>query len=604
MKSLLLLFSFSTLMVNGFAQSIRYRFDAPNAAHHEAEISLTVDKLPAGPALFRMSRSSPGRYATHEFGKNVYNVKAYDAAGAPLKVEKADADVYRVPTHKGSVRVTYTLYGNYADGTYTAIDAAGYHLNMPATFMWVKGLDKAPIEVEFVNPANWKIATQLKPGNKANVFTAPGLQYFMDSPVKIGDLKINAWTIANPDKKEYQIRLALEADGRPSLIDSFAKKVEKVVLEAQAVFGEVPAYDYGTYTFLASINPYVKSDGMEHRNSTMITSPRNFTGSDGSLGVFSHEFFHCWNVERIRPYQLEPFNFEKSNMSEGLWVAEGFTQYYGELILKRAGFVTEQDFIDNISGLINTKSNRPGGTDYSPNENSERAVFVDAGVSIDRTNYQNMFASYYTLGGAIALALDLDLRGRFPGTTLDHFMRELWKRFGKTEKPYTMPALEEALAAITNKAYAAGFFSRYVYGHEPFDYNTALAPAGFTLRAAGKGKAWAGPGSFTAGRNNEVVLASNTIKGTPWYNAGLDIDDVLVSINGTAITQTGEVDKIISAGKPGDKLAVVFRHRDKTITSQLELSENNFVQVVATDGAGTEKTAAFKTAWLETKAKQ
>ncbi|HEY7162608.1 MAG TPA: M61 family peptidase, partial [Acidobacteriota bacterium] len=134
------------------SQNIRYIFSWPNAVHHEANIQLVARDIPKGPAIFRMSRSSPGRYATHEFGKNIYNVKAFDKEGSPIPIEKIDGDVYRVPQHKGYVNVTYTIYGNYADGTYAGIDENSIHLNMPAVFMWMKGMDNAPIEIYFDLP--------------------------------------------------------------------------------------------------------------------------------------------------------------------------------------------------------------------------------------------------------------------------------------------------------------------------------------------------------------------------------------------------------------------------------------------------------------------
>src|SRR5262249_43203594 len=154
-------------------------------------------------------------------------------------------------------------------------------------------------------------------------------------------------------------------------------------------------------TFLASINPYVHGDGMEHRNSTMISIPTVFRNNDRLLGVFAHEFFHCWNVKRIRPKTLEPFNFEKSDMSYELWFAEGFTQYYGELLVERAGFLRDTDYAKTIiAGLINTKMNTPGAQGYSPIEASEEAVFTDAGVAVDKTNFPNIFSSYYPYGGS------------------------------------------------------------------------------------------------------------------------------------------------------------------------------------------------------------
>lgn len=582
------------------AQSVHYVFAAPNAVHHEAEISVEADKLPAGPALIRMSRSSPGRYAKHEFGKNVYNVKAFDAKGNALKAEKTDADIYKISHTSGKVKVTYTLYGNYQDGTYVGIDGTGFHLNMPATFMWFKGMEKAPISLQFeLNDNTWKIATQLPKGKNEMTFTAPDLQYFMDSPTKVGDLQIKEWTITNPDKKKYTFRIALDANAGTDLLGPFATKVEKMVEEAKAVFGEVPAYDYGTYTFLASINPYVKGDGMEHRNSTMITLPAVFNGSDRLLGVFSHEFFHCWNVERIRPADLEPFNFEKSNMSEGLWVAEGFTQYYGDLILKRAGFQSEEEFLQNMGQLVNTKVNSPGAQLYSPIENSQRAVFVDAGVSIDKNNYSNMYASYYTYGGALALALDLDLRSNFKGLSLDNYMQKLWATFGKTARPYRVSDLQTALAQITNTSYANSFFSKYVYGHQPLDYSPLFEKAGYLLSRVSPGKAWAGRANFAP---NKTQITGNTTINSPLYVAGIDADDVITSLDGNTINSDADFNTTINNHKPGESIRISYTHRGKVIDTTLLLKENPMLVIAPSKQEISASQRNFKDAWLGAKA--
>lgn len=585
--------------LDSFEQNIHYVLAAPNAVHHEAEISVTADKLPAGPVYFRMSRSSPGRYATHEFGKNVYNVQAYNSAGKPLRVEKEDADVYKILDHQGTIKVTYTLYANYADGTYTSIDASGLHLNMPSTFMWVKGMHNIPITIQFIPlDREWRVATQLRATADPFTFTAPGLQYFMDSPVKIGTLQFRQWKMFNPDRKEYTFSLALEGEASHPTLDSLAHKVRKVVEQAKAVFGEFPRYDYGTYTFIASFSPYVHGDGMEHRNSTMITIPDTLNSGNNFLDVFAHEFFHCWNVERIRPYQLEPFNFEKSNMSDGLWMAEGFTQYYGDLLVKRAGLISENGFLEQMAHLVNTRMNSPGAYDYTPIENSERAVFVDAGVSIDNTNYPNMYGSYYTYGAALALALDLELRSKFANKSLDDMMRVLWHTHGKSEKPYTVPDLQTALSSITNQNYAATFFKKYVYGHDYFDYETALLPAGLHLSPVNKGKAWIGQVSFVADRN-DLMIATNTIKNTPLYKSGADIGDVIVSLAGKNLTGKKDLNDALMNHRPGEKVKLVFKHRNKRVTTDIELSENNLMQIRPIGSLMVnEKAAVFKAAWM------
>ncbi len=588
----------TSLSLSVIAQHISYQFTAPNAVHHEAEISITADGLPLTPALFRMSRSSPGRYATHEFGKNVYNVMAYDASGKTLKVEKAEGDVYMISGHKGTVKVTYTLFANYADGTYSDVDVTGYHLNMPATFMWVKGLEKAPITIQFSSlTKNWKIATQLKPTSNPAAFSASDLQYFMDAPTKVGNLHWREWKVTNPDKKQYTFRLALEAEAPEALVDNFTEKLKRVVAAGQAVYGEFPAYDYGTYTFIASINPYVaRGDGMEHRNSTMITLKRDFDGSNDLLGVFAHEFFHCWNVERIRPKSLEPFNFERSNMSEALWVAEGFTHYYGDVLLVRAGLLSYDQFQFENSKLVNAV-NTPGAQMYTPVENSQRAVFVDAGVSFDRTNYPNMYTSYYTYGGAIALALDLELRARF-SKSLDDVMRELWRKSGKTEVPYTLDDVQNALAAATgNATYATNFFNEHVYGHGSFNYKKLLAPAGYTLQQTNAG-AWIGDLTLRT-EDNALMVATNTIRNTPLYIAGIDIDDVIIELDGKKLQQVQEITDVLRQRKPGEKISLVYAHRNIIINTQITPTENPKVSIVAiVEGKTNSEVQAFRVKWM------
>ncbi|MCW3108235.1 MAG: peptidase [Segetibacter sp.] len=585
------------LSLTAFCQHISYQFSAPNAVHHEAEITVIADGLTGTPAIFRMSRSSPGRYAKHEFGKNVYNVMAYNAAGKPLKVEKEDADVYKVTGHKGTVKLTYTLFGNYADGTYASIDISGYHLNMPASFMWVKGLEHAPITIQFAVPvASWKIATQLKPSSDPYTFTAPNLQYFMDAPTKVGNLHMREWTVTNTDQKRYTFRLALEAEAPETLIDSFIQKLKPIVQAGKNVYGEFPSYDYGTYTFIASINPFVHGDGMEHRNSTMITIPTDFDGSDQLLDVFAHEFFHCWNVERIRPKSLEPFNFEKSNMSEALWVAEGFTQYYGNVLQVRAGSLSDTDFISEMSGLVNAKTNTPGAQLYTPVENSQRAVFVDAGVSIDKTNYPNMFTSYYTYGGAIALALDLELRSRFH-KSLDDVMRELWKKHGKPEIPYTIPDVQTALATVSNPAYAADFFRKYVYGHEPLDYKKLFSAAGYSISPVNAGKASLGRISVDSTENG-LTISKNTILNTPLYNAGLDIDDVIVEMDGSKPKGIDELNEIVTKHKIGDKVPVTYLHHQNTIKTTVTLTEDPWLKIEKQSGGLDEMQQQFRKLWM------
>ena len=584
--------------------SVEYSISFPNAVHHEAEVTLNIPNVPAGPLTFRMSRSSPGRYATHEFGKNVYNVMAFDGKGTILDLKQIEGDVYRVEKHDGKVKISYTLFGNWVDGTYLAIDETHAHLNMPAAFMWVPELSGRAIQVKFndLNKYGWKVATQLKTTASADTYTAPDLNYFMDSPVELSVHHLVSWKDRNPDNNEQIIRLSSHSTDNYAVVSDFAKMVERMVKESKAVYGELPKFDHGTYTFLQDVSPDNAGDGMEHRNSTVISDTQDkISGNEEDmLNTFAHEFFHAWNVERIRPKTLEPFDFSHANMSNELWFAEGFTQYYGNLILKRAGFLSDKQYQGVLSGILNGVLNVPGSASFPAPHMSRYAVFVDAGVSVDRNNYANTFTSYYTYGAFIALGLDLRLRSEFK-LTLDDYMKALWKTHGKTEIPYTIPDLQNVLEKLTNAAFAEDFFHKYIHGTEKNDYVKLLANAGLELRKAEPGKASIGNLRLnlrqTDGRN---IVSAATVRGTAAYEAGIDFGDYISRIGNDDVN--GRLDDILSKYKPGQNISVTFEHRGRIKTASLKLQESNLLEVVENKKASPEQ-IRFRESWLSTKIK-
>ncbi|MBN2732576.1 MAG: M61 family metallopeptidase, partial [Balneolaceae bacterium] len=376
--------------------NVTYDIRFPNAAHNEAEVTLTISNLNPVPVQLTMSRTSPGRYALHEFAKNVYNVHAVNEAEDTLQVDHPDLHNWEIRDHDGTVKFNYTLYGDHADGTYSGINRQHAHLNIPASLVWMRGLEDEEIMVRFHPPegSNWKVATQLKPTSDSTTFIAPDLYYLMDSPTELSNFGMNTWTVRG-DTTNYEIRLALHHNGTEQQLDDYTTMAKKVVAEQIAVYGEPPAFDYGTYTFIADYLPYVYGDGMEHRNSTILTSTRSLEEDAlRNLYTLSHEFFHAWNVERIRPESLEPFDFTEANVSGALWFAEGFTSYYDDLIIRRTGLIDDKEYASGWSGTLNSVLNSPGSRYYSPVEMSRQAPFVDAARSIDQQNKSNTFISY------------------------------------------------------------------------------------------------------------------------------------------------------------------------------------------------------------------
>jgi predicted metalloprotease with PDZ domain len=622
------------LVANGTARAqspVQYRLSFPAPEHHYAQVEVTWTGVPAGATLeARMSRSSPGRYAVHEFAKNVFDVHAFDGKGTELKPVRPNPYQWNVAGHDGTVRIVYKVFGNHVDGTYLAVDDSHAHLNMPATLMWARGFDMRPVRVTFQPPpqTSWKAATQLFATDDPWTFTAPNFQYLMDSPTELSDYTLRSFTVKNPDGKVFTIRTAVHPDGEPSAIDEYAAGAEKIVNEEAAVFGEFPDFDTGTYTFLGDYVPWGGGDGMEHRNSTVVASATSFKNPQAvrnALGTVSHEFFHCWNVERIRPKTLEPFDFEEANISGELWLAEGFTQYYGPLILARTG-IAKADPVDLVRNAL-TIINSPARQFRSAVEMSQMAPFSDAAVAIDETNLPTTFISYYTYGAALATALDLSLRDRSNGkVTLDDYMRALWIAHGKPAgpspaiiaKPYTLKDARDLLGEVSgDRRFADSFFDRYVEGRELPDYAPLFARVGLVLRPRNPGAAWAGAfEQASAGRGRRGAAAAIQVSGagvripglvnwgTPAFDAGLEEGDIITAADGKTVATQEDWQSALAARKPGDRLEVDFTRHGVSRSAAMTLVKDPRMEVVSVESTGGTLSAdqkRMRDAWLSSR---
>jgi predicted metalloprotease with PDZ domain len=354
---------------------------------------------------------------------------------------------------------------------------------------------------------------------------------------------------------------------------------------------------------------------MEHRNSTVITSPAALRAPGeraGILAAVSHEFFHSWNVERIRPRSIEPFNLEDANISGELWFAEGFTQYYGTLLLHRAGFANLDQTAATWGGSLDIVIRSPARKYRSAEDMSRMAAIVDQGVTFDEPDLDNTYISYYVWGEAVALGLDLSLRERSAGAiTLDDYMRAMWTKYGKpgglaegvVGHPYTMQDARDVLAQVSgDRAFADDFFDRYVQGREVLDYEALLGQAGLVLRKRNPGGAWIGPLPLKAGTGS-VRVASPTIEGTPVYAAGLDEDDEVVTLDGQAPGSAARLDEILQRHKPGDPLRARIRRAGLTMDLVITVQEDPGLELVPAERNRplTPSERALRDAWLGSK---
>ena len=579
------------------AQTNSYTLSFENAVHHEAQIKASFVELPAEGLSIRMGRSSPGRYALHEFAKNVYGLKARDSQGNALKVERPDPYSWEVIGHDGEVHIEYTLFADRGDGTYAQVDLTHAHLNVPATFMYAPALGERKIQVTFELPkdSGWKVATQL-PKVSGTTFTAPDLQYFMDSPIEISDHELREFQVDG-----QTIQLALHHAGNPAEVDQYFERIKKVVLAQREVYGELPDFDHGNYVFLACYMPNASGDGMEHRNSTVLTSTRSLAngGMERNIGTVSHEFFHAWNVERLRPKSLEPFNFEQANMSGALWFAEGFTSYYTNLILCRAGLISPKDYVEGQRGTFNYVWNSPALAFHNPIEMSYQAPFVDASTSVDPVNRENTFVSYYSYGSMLGLALDLSLREK--GLDLDGYMGLLWKKYGRTEIPYTLADLQESLNEYAEASFGDRFFDNYIHKSGMPDYAALFGSVGILLEQNGD-RPYFGSSVSSGGQGEGANLMGYPRKGSPAYLAGLDRGDVLLTINGAPVPSDQKFEEFLMRFKPTDLLKIEFTRHGKKKTTELRLQPSKDYGLFLMEDKGekpTKKMLKARKAWLK-----
>ncbi|MFH4966693.1 PDZ domain-containing protein [Gaetbulibacter sp. M240] len=570
-----------------------YHINFENAVHHEAQVQANFTGLTSDTVTLQMSRASPGRYALHEFVKNVYGLRVTNGKGDTLKTMRPDPYSWKVTGHDGAIQVFYTLFANRGDGTYSQIDETHAHLNIPATFLYVPELADQQMKITFHprKDLGWKVATQLK-HESGHSYSAPNLQYFMDSPTEI----------SNYSKRSFKVRgqtvnFVLHHNGTEKELDDYFELVKKVVLEQEAVYGTLAPFDYDEYTFLACYIPNADGDGMEHRNSTICTSTRSLASdvANRNIGTVSHEFFHSWNVERIRPKTLEPFNFQHANMSGALWFAEGFTSYYTNLILVRAGIMTPDEYITGLTRTFNYVWNSPARQFFTPIGMSQQAPFVDAAASVDPVNRENTFISYYSYGNMLGLALDLSLRGK--GLDLDDFMKRMWMTFGKTEIPYTIQDIQNTLADYAGKDFADHFFNNYIYKSDMPDMKTLLNTVGVRLSQD--------PSKVDFGAVVEAgLITENSTMGGSAYKVGLDNGDQIIKVNNIPVLASTDFDAFIQTFNPGDTIKVIYQRFDKTRETPVILQSSNDYTLSLFESSRTPLTTnqkALRNAWLSSK---
>lgn len=515
----------------------------------------------------KMAVWTPGSYLIREYAKNVESVSVTSGTSI-LKSDKINKNTWRVRLLATSDEMTvkYKVYANELSVRTSFIDDSHGYINPASVMMYINDWKQVPSTVNVTPYKNWNtVSTGLKSlGN--NTFEAENLDILIDSPIEIGTQKILSFNL-----KGIPHKIAMYGDVKMDEAKVTAD-FKKVCETAMTVVGEHPCKDY---TFLIH-NLTQGGGGLEHLNSTTCQASRSSYSDEkkyqGFMSLIAHEYFHLWNVKRIRPKALGPFDYENENYTHLLWFSEGCTSFYQNYILRRANMMTPEEYLTAYGNEINTIENQPGNKVQSVTESS-----WDAWIKFYRPNEnsRNSTVSYYdkgaVLGGILNLAI---LKETLGAKNLDDVMKTLYQEFYKKQgRGFTDEEFQKTVELVAGKS-MSDFFQKYIFGTETIPYNTFFETVGLQLKD--KNAAQSNPFLGAEFRGGGLRITS-VLRDSPAYNDGLNVGDDILQVDGS---KPEDILKIISSKKVGDVIEINVRRDGLEKKYNITLQRNpvqNFV---------------------------
>ena len=506
---------------------------------------------------------TPGSYMVREYSRHIQRLTAENDRGQRLTCHKIAKNHWRISNPENTrVTVCYRLYANDLTVRTNHLDSTHGYFNGAATFFYIPGHLQDPIDVTIDLPyPTWAIATALPEVTK-HCFRAKDFDTLVDSPFEIG---LHTQLVFEVLGKPHE--LVIWGKGNLEVQPLIADMTRIIATEAK-LFGGLP---YDRYLFILHLTQGY--GGLEHKDSTSLIFSRNgFKKRDryeDFLSLVAHEFFHLWNVKRIRPKALEVFDYEAENYTPSLWFSEGATSFYDGVIPLRAGIYDAKTYLKNFSKSITRYLTTIGRTVQPLAESS-----FDAWIKLYRpdANSPNSQMSYYLKGEMVTFLLDLSIRKRHNNTrSMDQVMQSLWKDFGQSEIGFTPEDLKATIEAVAEFD-LTDFFDRYLDGLDDLPFQAILTDFGLRLDSnleTGKLAPYFGVRSVM---EHGRTLIKNVAAGSPAEQAGLDAGDELVAIDGLRTT-VDLLNERLQASQPGDRLDVTFFHHDELLRTQVTLSE-------------------------------
>lgn len=539
----------------------------PNTHYFDVELEVSLPKSPNnGKIHLVMPVWTPGHYFIEDFSRNVLDLKASDSStGRGLNVTKQSKNLWIVDAESSSkVKVEYSVYAFAYDVTKSYIDQFHALINGASVFVYPEGMEAESIRLTLRPYPEWKqVSTGLERLSDRE-FLAPNYDTMVDSPIEVGNQQVASFQVQGV---EHQVSMFGSA---PIDREKFVGDIEAIVKGTIPVFGHIP---YGRYVFLVNFTDEV-GGGLEHLNSTMCMVPRfrliPREEYNIMMGLFSHEFFHAWNVKRLRPRGLGPFNYSSETYTKSLWIAEGITSYYDDLILRRAGLYSVEEYLDAFAININLLKSLPG----SRRQSAEEASF-DAWIKFYKpdSNSQNVTSSYYTQGAIIGWMLDMAIRRETKGArNLDDAMRKIYHdTYIKEGRGYSDEEFEATCCEIGGNDLKTIFDYR-VRGREDVDYDRYLGYAG--LRLDSKDDATQQKGFLGIRLNTDVgrTTVRASLAGSPAEVIGLAVDDELIGVDGMRVGRE-KLAFYIATKKPGDNIELMIARSGKLMELRGELAK-------------------------------
>jgi len=602
-------------------RSVTYRLSMSRPVSHLFEVVIEVE-LPKDATAksldFQMPKWSPGRYAVFDFAKNVQEFQALGGICPPaglkcvqpdFPVSRVDDQTWRVATmNTHSLTIRYKVFGNDLSGTFSQLDPRHANYNGGSIFMYVVNHKPDPVKLVIEPPSGWRAVNgRMEQRDRADQreWHFPNYDLLIDTPTEIApDWTENQFQV---DGKRYHVivhSFGDEGGKRPALV----RDIEKIVRAETAMWGP-PEFD--SYTFLIHFAADDTSgDGMEHLTSTQIIEP----GALGEAGVYgqtldtvAHEFFHVWNVKRLRPMELGPWDFTRPVNTRSLWIAEGITNYYGHLMRRRAGLWDDTALLRRESETITGIENAPGSQLMSAEDSSLSAPFLDDAPHAQRTNLANTSVSYYPKGELIGLVLDLIIRGKTNGkASLDDVMRRMYDDFYLKSpnasyylrgRGYTTEDFERVVSEVSGSD-MSDFFRRYVRAVETLPYDEAFAFLGLHLaRVQARQPFNAGIGIDP--ENKDSLTIGVVRPKSPAEEAGLEEGDEIISLGKRNIARENFLVSL-SRFKQGDRVPITVKRDRRTIQTTLLLgAPERFEYRIMERRDATPEQKALRAAWLK-----